>query len=207
MLRSACEASRLCVLQILNHTSCLQKTPGLVTRTGVPLSQFREHSRRAAPRRFTSLKPGPTPDMAQSTTSTTPDPLSGDVSPMEQGAALSLGHQTGPAGSGNNTPASRSHPSQDDRKRSRAADPARQDANRSGHTAPLTPSSVHAQYCMLHAMDTTTTSDDRGARERGAEAFSEASFQSLTAPISEGASFPARSHAQKVAPISGDGAC
>ena len=171
------------------------------------MSQFREHSRRAAAQRFTSISSGPRPDMAQSTTSTTPDPLSDGVTPMEQGAAHSHGHQSGPAGSGINTPTSCSHPSQDDRKRSRAADPARQDANRSGHTAPLTPSSVHAQSCMLHAMDTTTTSDDRGGRERGAEAFNEASFQSLTTPISESASFPARSHAQKVAPISGDGAC
>ena len=145
------------------------------------MSQFREHSRRAAPQRFTCFKPGPTPDMAQSTTSTTPDRMSGGVSPMEQGAALSLGHQPGPAESGMNTPTSCSHPSQDDRKRSRAADSARQDANRPGHTAPLILNSVHAQHCTLHAMDTTTTSDDRGVSERGAEAFSETSFQSLHA--------------------------
>ena len=116
---------------------------------------------------------------------------------MEQGAALSLGHQPGPAESGMNTPTSCSHPSQDDRKRSRAADSARQDVNRPGHTAPLILNSVHAQHCTLHAMDTTTTSDDRGVSERGAEAFSETSFQSLVAPLSESASFPARSHAQK----------
>ena len=107
------------------------------------MSQFREHSRRAAPQRFTCFKPGPTPDMAQSTTSTTPDPMSGGVSPMEQGAALSLGHQPGPAESGMNTPTSCSHPSQDDRKRSRAADSARQDVNRPGHTAPLILNSAH----------------------------------------------------------------
>ena len=145
--------------------------------------------------------------MAQSTTSTTPDPMSGGVSPMEQGAALSLGHQPGPAESGMNTPTSCSHPSQDDRKRSRAADSARQDVNRPGHTAPLILNSVHAQHCTLHAMDTTTTSDDRGVSERGTEAFSVASFQSLVAPLSESASFPARSHAYKDTPISVERAC
>ena len=56
-------------------------------------------------------------------------------------------------------------------------------------------------------MDTTTTSDDRGVSERGAEAFSVASFQSLVAPLSESASFPARSHAQKDAPNSEERAC
>ena len=171
------------------------------------MSQFREHSRRAAPRRFTRFKPGPRPDMAESPTSTTPGFSSDQISPLEQSAATSLGHHSGPVQASRHMPTPYSRPPQQDRSQSRDAAQAKQEAARSRRTAQWIPSSVHAQQSTLHgtqAMDTTEFSDDLGVYEHGAEDLAGFSSQSPVAPIYESEQSHANKQAQKDPPTTGD---
>ena len=146
------------------------KTPDLVTRTGVPLSQLREHSRRAAPRRFTRFKPGPTPDMAQSTTSPTTCLSTEDFPPLSSNTASSSGHSSGPVRPNRATPTRDPKASQRDRVRSHETDRARQDAMRSGTTAPKNLSSALNKEGKLHvnqAMDARFAAAGMGVDEYG----------------------------------------
>ena len=164
------------------------------------MSQFREHSRRAAAQRFTRFKPGPRPDMAESPTSTTPDFSSDQISSLEQGAATSLGHHSGPVQASRHMPTPYSRPRQHDRSQSRDADQARQGAARSGRTAQWNPNSVHAQQSTLletQAMDTIAFSNDLGDFEQRAEDFAGSSSQSTIAPFCESALSHANKRAQK----------
>ena len=153
-----------------SSSSSSKKTPVLVTRTGVPLSQHREHSRRAAPRRFTSLKPGPTPDMAQSTTSPTTRLSTEDFPPLRSNTASSSGHSSGPVRPNRATPTRDPKASQRDRVRSHEVDRARQDAVRSGATAPKNLSSALNKEGKLHvnqAMDARFAAAGMGVDEYG----------------------------------------
>ena len=156
--------------------------------------------------------------MAESLTSTTPDFSSDQIPPLEQGAATSLRHHSGPIQAGRDMPTPYSRPNQHDRSRSRDADQARQGTARSDRTAQWNPSSVHAQQSTLQgtqAMDTTTFSNVLDAYAQGAEDFAGPSSQSLVAPFYESAPSNANEHAQKdpqipgtvlVGPVCTDGA-
>ena len=144
--------------------------------------------------------------MAESLTSTTPDFLSDESSPLEQGAPTPLRHHSRPVQAGRGMPTPYSRPHRHDRSRSHDADHARRGTARSDRTTQWNTSSVHAQNSTLQGtqtMGTTTFSNDLDAYALGAEDSAGPSSQSLVVPLYESAPSTANEHAQKD-PITGD---